>query len=85
MVNKTSAGSGKRVAARHRGLQRQVARADERHPKEKMNSAMQAGARHYPEPPFPRQHKAKPGQEFAPRSAANVSGAVLSRLRQTPR
>src|SRR5213078_619404 len=25
--------------------------------------AMQAGARHYPEPPLPKQHLAKPGQE----------------------
>ncbi|RUM95126.1 SDR family NAD(P)-dependent oxidoreductase [Pseudaminobacter arsenicus] len=25
--------------------------------------AMQAGARHYPEPPFPKQHQRKPGDE----------------------
>jgi NAD(P)-dependent dehydrogenase (short-subunit alcohol dehydrogenase family) len=63
MAKRTSTSSGKRVEAAQKTLQRQVARADKRHPKEKMNAAMQAGARHYPEPPFPRQHKAKPGQE----------------------
>ena len=44
-------------------LQRQVACADKRLPREKIASATQSGARHYPEPPFSRQHKAKPGQE----------------------
>lgn len=29
----------------------------------KKQTAMQAGARHYPEPPFPEQHLAKPGHE----------------------
>src|SRR5262249_46943265 len=29
------------------------------------NSAMQAGARRYPEPPFPEQHQPKPGDEAA--------------------
>lgn len=29
----------------------------------KKQAAMQAGARHYPEPPFPEQHLAKPGHE----------------------
>lgn len=31
--------------------------------KQKKQSAMQAGARHYPELPFPKQHLKKPGQE----------------------
>jgi len=32
---------------------------------EKQGGAVQAGARHYPEPPFPRQHQTKPGNEAA--------------------
>ncbi len=34
-------------------------------PKESGSGAVQAGARDYPEPPFPRQHQAKPGNERA--------------------
>ncbi len=55
---------GSRIAARHRKLQKQVARtADKRAPAEEAARPMQAGARHYPEPPFPRQHLPKPGHE----------------------
>jgi len=50
---------------RQRKIQEQVAKADKRHPKEKANGAMQAGAREYPAPPFPRQHHRKPGSEAA--------------------
>ena len=32
---------------------------------EKDGGAMQAGARKYPEPPFPKQHQPKPGDEAA--------------------
>jgi len=46
-----------------RRLQRKVARADRNRPKQKVEGAMQAGARKYPEPPFPRQHIFKPGEE----------------------
>ena len=52
-----------KTAAAHRKLQKQTAKADKRHPKEKVRGAVQAGARRYPEPPFPRQHIPKPGQE----------------------
>ena len=55
-------GSG-RVAALQRKIQRQVARADRKHPVRKSSAAMQAGARRYPQPPMPRQHRAKPGRE----------------------
>jgi NAD(P)-dependent dehydrogenase (short-subunit alcohol dehydrogenase family) len=48
-----------------RAIQKQVARADKKRPKLKLEGAMQAGARTYPEPPFPRQHLAKPGHESA--------------------
>jgi len=53
----------RRAAASHRRIQKRIARADRRRPKQKVEGAMQAGARHYPEPPFPRQHIPKPGQE----------------------
>jgi NAD(P)-dependent dehydrogenase (short-subunit alcohol dehydrogenase family) len=53
----------RRVAALQRKIQRQVARADAAHPARKSKQAIQTGARRYPTPPFPRQHKAKPGRE----------------------
>jgi NAD(P)-dependent dehydrogenase (short-subunit alcohol dehydrogenase family) len=37
--------------------------------KSKSSGAMQAGARPYPEPPFPKQHQSKPGNESAVRPA----------------
>src|SRR2546423_7642575 len=48
---------------RQRRIQEQVATADKQHPKEEAKRAMQAGAREYPAPPFPRQHQSKPGSE----------------------
>jgi hypothetical protein len=48
---------------RQRKIQQQVAKADARHPKLEPQKAMQAGARPYPAPPFPRQHQNKPGLE----------------------
>jgi NAD(P)-dependent dehydrogenase (short-subunit alcohol dehydrogenase family) len=53
----------KRVVARQRAIQRQVARADRAHPRKPSKRAVQAGARRYPEPPLPRQHESKPGAE----------------------
>jgi NAD(P)-dependent dehydrogenase (short-subunit alcohol dehydrogenase family) len=53
----------RKAAKAHRRLQKAVARADRARPREKVEPAMQAGARAYPVPPFPRQHQAKPGQE----------------------
>jgi hypothetical protein len=47
---------------RQRDIQHEVARSDEK-TSSKKNGAMQAGARKYPEPPFPEQHQAKPGNE----------------------
>jgi NAD(P)-dependent dehydrogenase (short-subunit alcohol dehydrogenase family) len=44
-------------------MQKQVARADQAKPPKKPDHAMQAGARAYPEPPFPKQHQPKPGEE----------------------
>ena len=48
---------------RQRHIQSQVAHADRAHPKQKPDEAMQAGAREYPVPPFPKQHQPKPGAE----------------------
>lgn len=45
------------------GLQREITRADRARPPLESNGAMQAGARHYPAPPLPRQHQSKPGRE----------------------
>ena len=53
----------KPAARRQRAIQAEVARADKKHPKSKAGGAMQAGARLYPAPPFPRQHQPKPGSE----------------------
>ena len=50
------------VAARQRDVQREVKKADEQNNKPP-EGAMQAGARKYPEPPFPKQHQPKPGME----------------------
>ncbi|MEX2264792.1 MAG: SDR family oxidoreductase [Bryobacteraceae bacterium] len=48
---------------RQRRIQEQVRRTDKKRPKKKTTEAMQAGARPYPAPPFPRQHQSKPGSE----------------------
>jgi NAD(P)-dependent dehydrogenase (short-subunit alcohol dehydrogenase family) len=50
------------TAAKQREIQEQVAEADSEEPAAK-GGAMQAGARVYPEPPFPEQHQDKPGDE----------------------
>ena len=49
--------------ARQRHIQQKVTTADKKHPKLESKKAMQAGAREYPAPPFPRQHQRKPGSE----------------------
>ena len=55
--------ASKHATSRQRAIQKQVARADRTHPKKQANQSMQAGARAYPAPPFPRQHQLKPGSE----------------------
>jgi len=52
-----------RATHRQRTIQKQVRQADKAHPKRKPEDAMQAGARPYPAPPFPKQHQRKPGSE----------------------
>jgi NAD(P)-dependent dehydrogenase (short-subunit alcohol dehydrogenase family) len=51
-----------KTAAKHREVQRQVDRKDEK-TSARSPGATQAGARKYPVPPFPRQHQPKPGDE----------------------
>lgn len=55
-------GKAERTAERQRDIQDEVAAADGKAKKGKPE-AMQAGARTYPVPPFPRQHQPKPGEE----------------------
>jgi NAD(P)-dependent dehydrogenase (short-subunit alcohol dehydrogenase family) len=53
------------TAAAERAIQQRIDSKQKVRPKKerKDTGAMQAGARHYPEPPFPKQHLAKPGEE----------------------
>jgi NAD(P)-dependent dehydrogenase (short-subunit alcohol dehydrogenase family) len=58
--------SSSATVKRQRAIQREVAQDDANKPKRKsQNGAIQAGARDYPEPPFPKQHQPKPGREAA--------------------
>ncbi|MEZ2329897.1 SDR family oxidoreductase [Mesorhizobium sp. RCC_202] len=54
-----------KAARRQRSVQRKVDARDRRKPAPKSPGAMQAGARDYPAPPFPKQHHPKPGAEWA--------------------
>ena len=56
--------SSSTAVRKQQDVQREVANDDARQSgKQKPESAMQAGARLYPEPPFPKQHQSKPGHE----------------------
>lgn len=48
---------------KQQSIQRGIDARDRKKPEGKAGGAMQAGARDYPEPPFPKQHQAKPGHE----------------------
>lgn len=63
MAKRTHVRKARQTVAAHRTLQRRTARADRRHPPVEAEEAVQAGARVYPPPPFPRQHLSKPGHE----------------------
>ncbi|TIT00342.1 SDR family oxidoreductase [Mesorhizobium sp.] len=52
-------------AAKQRHIQRRIDAKDKSKSSGKQQGAMQAGARKYPEPPFPEQHQPKPGHEWA--------------------
>lgn len=53
------------AALRQRSVQRKVDATDRAKSRPKSPGAMQAGARKYPVPPFPKQHHPKPGEEWA--------------------
>jgi len=53
-----------KATQKQRRVQRKVDADDRRKSKAKSAGAMQAGARNYPEPPFPKQHHPKPGEEW---------------------
>ena len=50
-------------ASKQRAIQKGVDAKDRRRGDGDKRGAMQAGARDYPEPPFPKQHHPKPGHE----------------------
>ena len=54
-----------KAARKQRSVQRKVDATDRAKPKARPPGAMQAGARQYPVPPFPKQHHPKPGHEWA--------------------
>lgn len=55
---------GADTADEQRDLQRQIDREDRKEGGKKKTGAVQAGAREYPEPPFPEQRLGKPGEEW---------------------
>ncbi len=55
--------SAKSAERRQRKIQKEVDARDKAQPAKPEKTAMQAGARAYPVPPFPKQHHAKPGHE----------------------
>jgi hypothetical protein len=58
------ASDAEEAGAIERAIQQQIDRKEKARKKRKKNGgAMQAGARPYPEPPFPKQHHPKPGEE----------------------
>ncbi len=57
------AAAAETAAVAARGIQRQIDRLEDIRYKRAYKGAMQAGARLYPEPPFPEQRQAKPGSE----------------------
>ncbi len=64
MANTHKFQPAKDVAEQQRDIQKQVDASDKKGGKEK-EAAMQAGAREYPVPPFPKQRQEKPGNEAA--------------------
>ena len=59
----TKKGDAKAAAAKQRKIQAGVDAADKRNGSKEKQTAAQLGARKYPEPPFPKQHHPKPGEE----------------------
>ena len=64
MPPSNSTRDAEKTAKRQRDIQRKVDASDQAQSGGgKSDHAMQAGERRYPEPPFPAQHQAKPGEE----------------------
>ena len=62
--NDRFAQAAEKAAVAEREIQKEIDRKERARPQaEKKSGAMQAGARHYPEPPTPEQHQPKPGLE----------------------
>jgi hypothetical protein len=61
--NDRFASGAEEAAAIERAIQDQIDRKEKARKGKKNGGAMQAGARFYPEPPFPKQHHPKPGEE----------------------
>ena len=57
--------AAERTARDEREIQRHIDRAERGRKKEPKRAPKQAGARHYPTPPFPKRHLKKPGREAA--------------------
>lgn len=55
--------SARKAAKGQRAIQKKIDADDRASSGKGGDGAMQAGARHYPEPPFPKQHHPKPGHE----------------------
>lgn len=55
--------AAEQTAEKHKKIQEEVAKSDKKNPRQEAKSAMQAGARKYPEPPVGKKHLEKPGVE----------------------
>jgi NAD(P)-dependent dehydrogenase (short-subunit alcohol dehydrogenase family) len=64
-ITRAKSKTPKATTRRQRRIQREVRASDQKHKKRGEDSPMQAGARLYPEPPFPKQHQPKPGHEHS--------------------
>jgi NAD(P)-dependent dehydrogenase (short-subunit alcohol dehydrogenase family) len=63
-MTSSSNNAAEKTAKQQRDIQRRIDASDKSQSGgEKSDHAMQAGERRYPEPPFPAQHQAKPGDE----------------------
>jgi len=63
MAQETPPDNTQATVERQRAIQAEIAAADSKKGESSSEGAMQAGAREYPEPPFPKQHQPKPGSE----------------------
>ena len=75
-----------KIADQERGIQERIDAKDARSGDSVEQGAVQAGARRYPEPPFPKQHQTKPGDEAALDRPCTMrpSGRARASLRDSP-